>query len=587
VSVIKLTRQAPVPVHFSGGIARQGPLTLGQLNILEWMTRPAELLYQAISCGIGLPEAAHVEDLTDSLSILIARHEALRTAFVVGPRPCQRVASGGTLMVDVYSVEDDRASRVDLEAELVRRLHASAGGQPAEQRLAGLPLRVAMVTKAEVVCAGVVEFSHLAVDGAATTILADELAALIRDPAARAMGPSRHQPLDQAELERSELTGRRIRRALEYWSSRLAVMPSPLYLTPRVAPGSADAGTGDPVSVEMSSAATALAVECVRARTRTSRASCVLAALCAVLSARTGYRELVFPVMSSNRFERHLSDYVGTLAQTAIVSVDVGSASFDELVRRASSGMLKGCDHGTYDIYQRLEIANSIARDRGIYFCYEPIYNCNVIESGVSARDQVPAPECVTAALGRARLHRESTPPRLATPVRFDVLRLEDEVVLRGWSSDVGRVPAEHVESLLLAVERLLVAAAHGNLDHERIRDAVQLEPVHRDQDWVLNDCQWVELTEIQRLLDEALAPASARIFAEAGGEPLVAYVAARGSLRTPEQAHARCMAMLPAHPAATTPRRYVICDTVPADPRDLAGWRGVVSAGTGRTSTP
>jgi hypothetical protein len=116
---------------------------------------------------------------------------------------------------------------------------------------------------------------------------------------------------------------------------------------------------------------------------------------------------------------------------------------------------------------------------------------------------------------------------------------------------------------LLQAVERLLVAASGGDLDHEGIVDVLQMEPARRDSGWVKTDIQWVDLAEAQRLLDDAFAPARARIFAQVAGEPVVAYVEASDSVRTPEQAHARCMAALPAHPSAMTPRRYVVCEAV------------------------
>ncbi|MEV0622333.1 condensation domain-containing protein [Nonomuraea sp. NPDC050404] len=588
MSVIKLTPQSSVPVHFSGKATRQGPLTIGQLNILKWIddfnSREGQP-YPTVTCAVSLDGTASVEDFTESIALLIARHEVLRTSFVTGPQPYQRVSSVGTLMVDIYSLEGGRADRVDVEAELAKYLETTAPRQPAGQRLAGQQLRVALATSAEVVCAALLEFSHMAVDRAAAQILEHELAELISDPAARVIGPPRHQPLDQAELERSERECQKRRRTLEYWSSKLAVMPSPLYLTPSAGSGLTEANADDTVGIYMSSPAAALAVQCVSARTRTSRSSCLLAALCAVLSVRTGYREIVFPVMPSNRFERHLYDYVGTLAQTGIAAVDVGSASFDELVRQAWRGMLKGCMHGVYDAYELEEIGNRISHDRGVFFCFDAIYNCSVIESGVPVKERTPSPEYVTAMLSRTQLRRYPMPYRLATPVRFDVSRLEGEVELCGWSSDVGRVPAAHLTSLLQAIERLLVAAAGGDLDHEGMIDVLQMEPVRRDSNWVKTDIQWVELAEIQRLLDDAFAPAKARIFSQVAGEPLVAYVEASDSVRTPEQAHARCMAMIPAHPSAMTPRHYVICEAVPVGVDDPIGWPAGTSAGTGRSA--
>ena len=64
----------------------------------------------------------------------------------------------------------------------------------------------------------------------------------------------------------------------------------------------------------------------------------------------------------------------------------------------------------------------------------------------------------------------------------------------------------------------------------------------------------------------------------------LAADLAATGAVRTPEQAHARCLAALARHPAAITPRHYVICRTAPADPADPAAWPAPLAAGPGRT---
>ncbi len=83
--------------------------------------------------------------------------------------------------------------------------------------------------------------------------------------------------------------------------------------------------------------------------------------------------------------------------------------------------------------------------------------------------------------------------------------------------------------------------------------------------------------------MNDAVTPAVARVFASAGGRPLVACLAATGAVRTPRQAHARCMAALARHPTAITPRHYVICRTAPADPADPAAWRAPLAAGTGR----
>jgi hypothetical protein len=151
------------------------------------------------------------------------------------------------------------------------------------------------------------------------------------------------------------------------------------------------------------------------------------------------------------------------------------------------------------------------------------------------------------------------------------------------WSTDTGLVPRAELESVLLAVERLLVAAAHSDVPGSRMPGLIGLEPIAGAPDRILADSCWVDVPDVQRLADEALAPAVARVFASADGCPLVAYLAATDAVRTPEQAHARCMAVLAHHPTAITPRHYVICRTAPSDPSDPAAWPAPLATGTGR----
>jgi hypothetical protein len=102
----------------------------------------------------------------------------------------------------------------------------------------------------------------------------------------------------------------------------------------------------------------------------------------------------------------------------------------------------------------------------------------------------------------------------------------------------------------------------------------------------MLIDHCWVDVAAVQRLVDDAVGPAVARVFASAGGRPLVAGLTATDAVRTPEQAHARCLAALARHPAAITPRYYVISRTAPPDPAEHAdpgAWPAPLAAGTGR----
>ena len=60
----------------------------------------------------------------------------------------------------------------------------------------------------------------------------------------------------------------------------------------------------------------------------------MLAALCAVLTARTGQPHCVLQALSNNRFESRTRDHVGVLAADGLVSLEVPPSGFDELGRR-------------------------------------------------------------------------------------------------------------------------------------------------------------------------------------------------------------------------------------------------------------
>src|SRR6185437_43520 len=120
-------------------------------------------------------------------------------------------------------------------------------------------------------------------------------------------------------------------------------------------------------------------------------------------------------------------------------------------------------------------------------------------------------------------------------------------------------VPRAELESVLLAVERLLVAAAHGDVADGRMPELIGLEPLAGTPDRILVDNCWVDVADVRRLVDDAVAPAVAHVFASAGDRRLVAYLTATDAVHTPEQAHARCMAVLAHHVTAITPRHYVI----------------------------
>ncbi|GAB3890729.1 condensation domain-containing protein [Kibdelosporangium lantanae] len=549
---------------FTGERAAEKPMTLGQLNILEWLSGAPGHPYATLGAELALSGDPRVADVAETIAVLLARHEGLRTRYH-GDRRTQQVLGSGVLMLRVYSADGAGPDRPAIAQRLLGRLRA----EPTD-----LPLRIAVAVDSGTAVAVAMDVAHVAADFGAMEVIQHEFTAMIADRSARHVGPPRHQPLDQAALESQPGRRRQAESALSYWEEQLTRMPQCLYATPRTAPDSESLCAG------LSSVAGAAAVSVIATRTRTSRASIVLAAIAAVLTQRTGYRDLLFPALSSNRFEPRLTRYVGTLAQGCLTTLDVAGHGFDALVRRTWTAVLESCRHSRYDAFRRVGMARRIEHDRGVRFVYEPLFNNVAAETGAPYRVSPPL------AIERARTSTSVTlRPMPASPslLRFDLRRADEVLLLDLWTGDTGRVGPDELRSLLLAVENLLVAAAAGDLTAEEIREAVGLEPIARGPGWVLVDSCWVELAEVQGVLDEAFGPGTARVFAEADGRQLVAYLAESGSVRGPAQAHARCMAALAGHPTAIAPRHYVVCAATPADPADRSAWR-VLRHGDGRS---
>jgi hypothetical protein len=573
---LQLTPMPSVPVDFAGERAGEGPLTLGQLDVYAWVSRTPDHFYAILCVELPVPAVVSVGDVAAAVAALIERHEGLRTTYVPGEHPRQQVEAAGVQLVEVCSLGEGPWGPQDRPAvgeALVQWLHESP--DPGRR-----PLRIAVAIAPEAgdrVIACAAGFTHLAVDHGAIETLKRDFVGLLGDPGRRQAGRPGHQPLDQAELEATPAGRRRAEAALDHVLEQSWRIPHCLYALPGAR------ASGESLAVELSSVAAAMAVRRVAARTRTSRSSIVLAAICAVIARRAGYRELVFPVTSSNRFERQLVDYVGALVQSAMTTIEIGGRSFDELAAHTWTTVMEASRHGRYDTLKRDAMAELIGHERGLRFDYGTLFNSQVPESWSGLTAGVGfQPEEIDLALARTEVRWRPLPVS-GNPIQFRLGQIDGCLRLDVWNRDTGLLPRAELESVLLAVERLLVTAAHGDVAGSRMPEVIGLDPLAGTPDRILVDSCWVEVADVQRLLHDAVAPAVARIFASAGGRPLVAWLTATDTVRTPEQAHDRCMAALAYHPTAITPRHYVICGTAPSDPDDPAAWPAPLAAGTGR----
>ena len=187
---VQLTPTRSIPVEFTGGRAGEGPLTLAQLNIYTWLIDAPDHFYATLCVEFPVPAAASVDDVAGATAALIARHESLRTTYLPGEQPRQRVAASGVQTLEVCSLGEGQwgpEDRLAVAEALIRWLRESP--DPVRH-----PLRLAVAIAPDAgdrVIACAAGLSHLAVDQGAIEILKRDFAGLLGDPTRRQAGRAR------------------------------------------------------------------------------------------------------------------------------------------------------------------------------------------------------------------------------------------------------------------------------------------------------------------------------------------------------------------------------------------------------------
>ncbi|MEV8632388.1 condensation domain-containing protein [Streptosporangium sp. NPDC051023] len=539
-----------IPARYRGERARSGPMTVGQVNMVRCVLRdPAEHMnYRVV---LNLPPGTTFDDVTRSVGRLISRHESLRTTFRDG---LQHVAAEGELLVAVY----ESGGSADLADEVAIRLQAVpfdlAGGIPVRMAVVvsdGVPERLVFVT------------THSTVDAGGLAVLETELNVMLlgRTPAA----VTAPQPLEVAESERSPASLKRAESALRYWEDQLRRIPLSTFTVP------VDGGDNDWLlpRLRVRSAAAARALGQIAARTGASRSVALMAAYATLAGARAGQRTTVISAISANRFRPGLREYVGPLAQDALIPIGLDEPTFDGVLRRARADALTAYQNSRFDSEALTRIMEDVQRSRGMHFARDVVFNdMSIVGPGRRAsRTGEEDPDIRSHWLPEATL-----PTRLSMWVRL----LEGEVDFTLWV-DPRCLPRADAETVGEGIMRLLVEAGDRDVPLAELPELTGVTPVPRGDGWVMVDSCWVELAEVRRLVGDAVDGRPFHVAAVDGR--LVCHLAAPA---TPEEVHSACVDRLPGRMSAMAPHHYVICDGAPASPE---GWpdRPVIVEGAGR----
>ncbi|MEH0639617.1 condensation domain-containing protein [Streptomyces bottropensis] len=560
---------------FSGCQERYGALTLAQVQVLLCTAEedPAEINLHTV---LELPPGVSVEGVTRTLGVLMERHESLRTAYFVAPEPYQHVRGTGEVPVAVHAAEGDPAACAHALGARLRAVRFD----PAVD----WPLRAAVITADEMPAYLVLAVSHVAFDAAALALVQREWLSLLAGqelPEAAEV-----HPVDLAVIEASPRGRRRSADSLRYWESQLRSGPQAMLTLP-AAPSSATSPSA-PTSVRRlrirsHSAAEALGV--LAERTGTSRSKIVLTALCALTAHLAGQRRAVAVTISGNRRLPEVRNYVGTVAQDALLSVDTSGTTFDGLVNRVRESAELAYANSWFDAGELRKMLWRIGCERGTSFARDCVFN-DISPLGLDDWKRAGQEDPRDPA---QEIQLDWLPAEPYTRgLELWAFRMKDELDL-ALSADPSQLRSEDTELFGRGIAALLIEAARHDLPLGEIPAITGLPAVVRSPRWLMSDGCWINLDDMHELVATALASLAepSRPVFQVIPEPddrlehrLVCYltgVSAAWSTAELTQLHSACVHALHGRRSAMAPHHYVVCDGAPANPAnpaDTAAWR-------------
>ena len=538
---------------FDTGVARSGPLSRGQDNIMRSLLRGAG--HVALDTVLSLPCGTDLEGVVDALRILVERHEALRTTYLAQPGGIQTVACHGALDVGVHEVGEQPP------AELIRSVSAALWAKPFDPEKE-FAVRAAVITRQHRPTSLVLVVSHLAVDGFGFAHLTEELRALLDGE--RPAGTVTH-PLDVVEVEQRPQMRQLMRASNAYWEDHL--MRAPHSGFPAGVVG--EHGSMQP-SVVLRSSRAAEAAGSVSRRLHVSRATVVLAAFASLVSGLTDQPGLVVSAPTANRFLPELRGYLGTLASDALILLDVAvSDSFDGLCAQAAARAMRAYSRAWYDTAALYDSIAETSRLRGINaYARECLFND-------------------VSALGGAVLPAASADPFTdgvepsADAYSLSLLTLNlhqlDGVLVASVNANPHCLPGIGPGGFARALEQLLVRAGASDIDHGTMSRILPAPPVRRTGDWHYIDHGWIHLGAVRRMLAAELGRYQFEVEVVPDGareKRLVCHVHDRSGELSATRLHCKLVEAVHRHAAVMAPHEYVFHDGRKPLPEDDPGRR-------------
>ncbi len=339
-----------VKAEFTATILRRrdsGPCPLSFAQERIWFFEQLE----SGTASYNVPAAMRVKGALDigalqrSLSEVLRRHEALRTAFeFVDGKPLQRISPASTLPLPLFDLRyvllEEREARAAslLENEVRRPFDLTVGPL----------LRCALVRLEEDEHLAQLTLHHIASDGWSRHILVKELSALYEAFAQCRPSPLPELPMQYADFavwQREWLQGETLERLFAYWQKQLAGAPARLNLAtdrPRPPGRSLD---GALESVLLTNKLTLALKELCR-REDVTFFMLLLAVFTTLLYRYTWQEDILVGTPIANRTRVKTEGLIGFFVNTLVLRTDLsGNPTFRELLGRVRETTLGAYAH--------------------------------------------------------------------------------------------------------------------------------------------------------------------------------------------------------------------------------------------------
>lgn len=340
-------------------VDRGGPLPLSFVQQRLWFLdrlRPGDPRYNS-AVAVRFTGPLEVGALTAALTLVVARHEALRTVFdETDGRPVQSVRPAGPVPLPVREPSAPATLETTLLAEYSR---------PFDLRQGPL-LRGVLVRESDAAHVLLLTAHHIVTDGWSMGVVLDELCTAyqaLAQGAAPDLPPVATQYPDFAVWQRGQLSGARLEKHLAYWKDQLAgaVAAEPPLDHPR---RGAEAGPGAVHSFAVPAALTARLRE-LAAEQRTTLHTALVAATQALLARWSGRDDVTVGSLTSGRSRTDLERAVGCFVNTVVLRTPVArSWSFRDLLAAAAVTVNDSFAHGDTP-FERLVEAVGAPREAG------------------------------------------------------------------------------------------------------------------------------------------------------------------------------------------------------------------------------